>query len=576
MIKLLKYLKGKAIICAIIAPLMMVLEVSMDLLQPTLLSKIIDFGVVNNDIQYVYSTGIKMMFAAFLGILGGSGCSVFATIASVRFGQNLRQGLFDKIQSLSFQEIDTLKTSSLITRLTNDVSQMQNMVITVLRAMIRSPFLCIGGIIMAYSLDYKLANLLLISLILIITAIIIVIKLSFPHFLLLQEKIDSMNNVMRENILGVKVIKIFNIVSKQITKFNQTNDELKSQNIKAQNINMTLWPIVTLIMNFTIIAILWIGGIMVNHNVLQVGVIMAFINYIIQIMNAIINMANALISLSRAKASADRINEVLQITTSMKSNNIITYLPNYDIKFRKVSFKYNLSGEYALKNIDLHIRQGEKIGIIGSTGSGKSTLVNLITRLYDVTEGEILIGGINIKDINISQLRDSISLVTQDNTIFSGTIEENIRFGNKNVDDASIINSAKTAKAYDFIMNKKHGFQTNTEQRGLNLSGGQKQRICIARALVKNSNILILDDSTSALDMLTEAQLQKELKSKLANKTLITIAQRISAISDSDKIIVVDEGQISAIGNHEYLLKNNEIYKKIAISQFGEDVIKIG
>jgi ABC-type multidrug transport system, ATPase and permease components len=576
MIKLLRYLRGKAIICALIAPLMMILEVSMDLLQPTLLSKIIDIGIANTNQNYIFVTGLKMILAAVFGIIGGAGCSVFATIASVKFGQNLRQGLFNKVQTLSFHEIDELKTSSLITRLTNDITQMQNMLLTVLRGMVRSPLLCIGGIIMAYSLSPKLANILLISLLVIIAAVIIIIKASFPLFLLLQKKIDMMNMVMRENILGVKVIKVFNIVKKQIEKFDLTNDELKNQNIKAQNLNMLLWPIVTLIMNFTVILILWTGGIMVNNSTLQVGVIMAFINYIIQIMNAIINVANSLIVLTRAKASGDRINEVFAMSSSIQNKLNPEVFGDYDIEFKNVSFKYNDISEYTLKNINFKIKQGEKIGIIGGTGSGKSTLVNLISRLYDATEGEVLIGGVNVKDLDLKQLRDNISFVSQENTIFSGTIEANIKFGNTDISEDQLIACAKDANAYEFITKKEDAFNSRIEQRGLNLSGGQKQRLCIARALVRNSKIFIMDDSTSALDMSTESRLQNAIKNRLKDKTLIIIAQRISAVLDSDKIIVVENGRISDIGNHEYLLKNNNLYRSIAYSQFGEDVFRVG
>lgn len=576
MLKLFRFLKGKTIICAILAPIMMIIEVSMDLLQPTLMASIIDVGVANGNKHYVLAIGCKMIFAALLGIIGGSACTFFASIASVKLGQNLRQCLFDKIQTLSFQEIDNLNTSSLITRLTNDVTQIQNMVLTLLRSMVRSPLICIGGIIMSYYLSPKLANLLLIALIIIMVTLVIIMKVSFPLFLSLQKKIDGMNMVMRENILGVKVIKVFNIVNKQLYKFNKANENLKNQNIKAQNLNMMLWPIVTMIMNLTIIGALWFGGILVKNNLLQVGIIMAFINYSIQIMNSLMSLANALITISRAKASTDRINEVFSMTPTIQNKEVARNFENYDIEFKNVAFKYNESSEYVLKNINFSIKQGETVGIIGSTGCGKSTLVSLICRLYDVTEGEILIGKINVKDIKLKQLRDNISFVSQENTIFSGTIEDNIKFGNLHTTRNMMIDSAKGAEAYEFIMKKENGFDSNIEQRGLNLSGGQKQRLCIARALVKNSEIFIMDDSTSALDMVTEANLQNSIKKRFEDKTMIIIAQRISGVMDADKIIVIDDGEISAIGNHEYLMKNSEIYRSIAISQLGEDVEKIG
>ncbi|GLC31620.1 ABC transporter ATP-binding protein [Clostridium omnivorum] len=576
MLKLLRFLKGSAIVCAIIAPLMMVLEVSMDLLQPKLMASIIDIGVASNNKQYIFLVGSKMILAAVIGIIGGGGCSIFAAIAAMKMGENLRQGLFDKIQTLSFMEIDKLKTSSLITRLTNDVTQIQNMMLTAMRIMVRSPLMCIGGIIMAYTLSPKLSAIFLVSLPIIIAAVIIIMRKSFPLFLSLQKKIDSMNVVMRENILGVKVIKVFNIVSRQMDRFNSANDALRDGNIKAQNINMLLWPIVSLVMNVTVIGVLWLGGVMVNNNVLKVGVIMAFINYTIQIMNSLIMAVNIVINFSRAKASADRINEVFSMTPSIQNKEAAKDFKNYDIEFKNVAFKYNDSSEYVLKNINFSIKQGEKVGIIGSTGCGKSTLVSLICRLYDVTEGQVLIGNVDVKALNLKQLKDNISFVTQENTIFSGTIEDNIRFGNLDVDENILIDSAVDAEAYEFIMQKENGFQSSIEQRGQNLSGGQKQRLCIARALVRNSKIFIMDDSTSALDMATEARLQTSIKKRLQHKTMIIIAQRISAVMDADKIIVMDDGEISSIGNHEYLMKNNEIYRSIAVSQLGEEVERIG
>ncbi|EQB86416.1 hypothetical protein M918_14625 [Clostridium sp. BL8] len=576
MIKLLRFLKGSAILCAIIAPLMMLLEVSMDLMQPTFMSQIIDVGVAGSNTPYILSIGGNMLLAAFLGLIGGSGCSFFASIATMKLGQNLRQGLFNKIQTLSFHEIDTLKTSSLITMLTNDVTQVQNMMLTALRIMVRAPFLCIGSIIMSYYLSPKLATIYLIALPIIILAIIFILKYSYPLFLLLQSKLDNINLVMRENILGVKVIKVFNIIDKQLHRFNLANEELKNANIKAQNVNMILWPIVSFVMNLTVIAVIWFGGIMVSKDLLQVGIIMAFINYITQTMNSLIALITIVINYSRAKASADRINKVFSMVPSIKNKEQAKNFDNYEIEFKNVSFKYNETSEYVLKNINFNINQGEKVGIIGSTGSGKSTLVSLIARLYDATDGEVLIGGMNIKDINLTQLRENISLVSQENTIFSGTIEDNIKFGNLSADENLLIETSKDAEAYDFIMKKEKDFQSNIEQRGHNLSGGQKQRICIARALIKNSKIFIMDDSTSALDMATEARLQNSIKKRLKDKTMIVIAQRISGVMDADKIIVIDNGEISAIGSHDYLMNNNEIYRSIAISQLGEDVKKIG
>ena len=577
MIKLLlRFLKGSAIICAIIAPIMMILEVSMDLLQPTLLANIIDIGLVNNDTTYILTVGKKMIIVAILGLIGGSGCSVFTSIASMKLGQNLRTGLFNKIQTLSYADIDHLKPSSLITRLTNDVMQIQNMVTMLLRGMIRSPLLCIGGLIMSYILSPMLSIIFLIVIPIILISVVIVMKKSFPLFLAVQQKIDNINVVMRENILGVQVIKVFNIVNKQFNRFNDANNGLNSESIKAQNINMMLWPIVSLVMNFAVISVLWFGGIMVNRGLIQVGIIMAFINYIIQIMNALIMAVGIVINISRAKASADRINEIFDIVPAINNNDGTIKPEKYDVEFKNVSFKYNEDSDYVLKNISFQVKEGEKIGIIGGTGAGKSTLVSLISRLYDATEGQILIGGVNVKDLNLAELRKNIGFVTQENTLFSGTIERNLKFGSAEADRDLVEESVKEAEAYEFIMKKENAYESSVEQRGQNFSGGPKQRLCIARVLIRNCKIFIMDDSTSALDMATEAKLQNPIKKRMKNKTMFVIAQRISAIADADKIIVLDNGTINAIGKHDDLIKNNEIYRSIAILQFGEDVIKVG
>lgn len=577
MIKLLlRFLKGSAIICAIIAPIMMILEVFMDLLQPTLLANIIDIGLVNNDTTYILTVGKKMLIVAILGLIGGSGCSVFTSIASMKLGQNLRTGLFNKIQTLSYADIDHLKPSSLITRLTNDVMQIQNMVTMLLRGMIRSPLLCIGGLIMSYILSPMLSIIFLIAIPIILISVVIVMKKSFPLFLAVQQKIDNINVVMRENILGVQVIKVFNIVNKQFNRFNDANNGLNSESIKAQNINMMLWPIVSLVMNFAVISVLWFGGIMVNRGLIQVGIIMAFINYIIQIMNALIMAVGIVINISRAKASADRINEIFDIVPAINNNDGTIKPEKYDVEFKNVSFKYNEDSDYVLKNISFQVKEGEKIRIIGGTGAGKSTLVSLISRLYDATEGQILIGGVNVKDLNLAELRKNIGFVTQENTLFSGTIERNLKFGSAEADRDLVEESVKEAEAYEFIMKKENAYESSVEQRGQNFSGGPKQRLCIARVLIRNCKIFIMDDSTSALDMATEAKLQNPIKKRMKNKTMFVIAQRISAIADADKIIVLDNGTINAIGKHDDLIKNNEIYRSIAILQFGEDVIKVG
>ena len=575
MIKFLKYLKGSAVICAIIAPLAMMLEVSMDLLQPVFLSNIIDIGIANGDLQYVLSVGLKMIIVAVIGAIGGIMCSTFASIAAMTIGQNLRQDLFDKIQELSFLEIDKLKTSSLITRLTNDVTQIQNMFMMALKIAVRAPLLAIGGIFMAIRLSHQLSLVFVISIPLIVLGITIILKKSLPLFTDVQNKIDNINTVMRENILGIRVIKSFNLETNQNKRFNDVNNELKNSSIVSQNMNMILWPFATLIMNLSVVCILWFGGNLVNTGGLEIGKIMAFINYLMQIMFSTIMVINIMMNFSRAQASANRVQEVLDTESSIKEIVDAKEIDSFDIEFKNVSFKYNKKSENVLTNISFKVRQGETIGIIGSTGCGKSTLVNLIPRLYDVTEGEILIGGSNVKNIKLDVLRDNIGVVLQESILFSGTIEDNLKFGNKNATKDMMKESSKDAQAEEFISNKENGYLSNVEQRGKNLSGGQKQRLSIARTLIKNPKILIMDDSSSALDMETEAKLQNAIKNRMEDSTVFIIAQRISGVMDADKIIVMDDGEISAIGTHKELLKINEIYKSIAVSQLGEEVLNI-
>ena len=573
MTKLLKYIKGNAIIYVILAPLMMFIEVIMDLNQPKLMSDIIDIGVANGDINYILNVGFKMIIVAFLGILGGMLCGFFSTLASMSMGKNMRQGLFNKIQSLSFSEIDQFKTSSLITRLTNDVTQVQNMVMMALRGMVRSPLICLGGIIMSLSISVKLSFIFLIVIPLIILSVIIITAKATPFFTTMQKKIDNVNLVMRENLLGVRVIKAFAIEDKVKERFSYANDELMSSSIKAQSVTILLWPVVTLIMNLSVVAILWFGGNYVNEGSLEMGKIMAFINYLIQIMSSLNMLVMTIINISRAKVSASRINEVLDVESSIKDKEGAKKISKFNIEFKDVYFKYNKDGDYVLKGISFKAEEGEKIGIIGATGSGKSTLISLIPRLYDTSSGTVIIGDEDVRNLKIDELRSLIGVVLQETTLFSGSIEENLKFGKEDATEEMLISSVKDAQAFEFINANNEGFNRDVGQRGKNLSGGQKQRVSIARTLIKNPKILILDDSSSALDMETEAKLQKSIKRRMKDSTIFLIAQRISAVMDSDKIIVLDNGEIVAIGNHDELIKECEIYRSISISQLGEEAV---
>lgn len=573
MTKLLKYIKGNAIIYTILAPLMMFIEVIMDLNQPKLMSDIIDIGIANGDISYVLNVGFKMIVVAFIGILGGMLCGIFATLASMNMGKNIRQSLFDKIQSLSFLEIDKFKTSSLITRLTNDVTQVQNMVMMGLRGMVRSPLIFLGGIIMSLTISVKLSMIFLIAIPLIILSVTLITSKSIPFFTEMQKKIDNVNLVMRENLLGVRVVKAFTIENKVRERFSNANKELMDTSIKAQGVTILLWPLVTLIMNLSVVAVLWFGGNYVNNGSLEIGKIMAFINYLVQIMGSLNMLVMIIINFSRAKVSAERINEVLDIESSIKDRENTEKIENFDVEFKDVYFKYNKDGEDVLKGISFKALEGEKIGIIGPTGSGKSSLISLIPRLYDTTSGSVMIGNKDVRNLKINDLRKIIGVVLQDTTLFSGSIADNLRFGMEDANEEMMDSATRDAQAFEFINSSNEGYNREVGQRGKNLSGGQKQRISIARTLIKNPKILILDDSSSALDMETESKLQNSLKNRMKDSTVFLIAQRISAVMDSDKIIVLDNGEIAAIGTHKELIKNCEIYRSIAISQLGEEVV---
>ena len=573
MIKLFKFFKGSAVICAILAPLVMILEVAMDLLQPTLLSNIIDIGVANHDLNYVLITGLKMIIAAIVGLFAGAGCSFLAAIAAIKLAEEVRQGLFDKIQTLSFLELDKLKTSSLITRLTNDVTQIQQMTNMLLRMMVRAPSTAIGGLVMAIILSKELSKIFVVAIPIILIVVMIILKKSFPLFKKMQQKIDNINLVMRESILGIKIIKALVIEDKQKDRFNDANEELTMASIKSQGMNLLLLPISTFIMNLTVVSVLWFGGNMFVSGNIEIGKIMAFINYLLQIMASIMMVINCMIMFSRAQVSAARINEVLDTKASIENKENCEEVKNFDIEFKNVFFKYNDYSDNVLEDISVKIKEGEKVGIIGSTGCGKTSFVNLIPRLYDATSGEILIGGVNVKNINIKQLREDVAIVLQESILFSGDIKSNLKLGNKNASEEELISASKDSQAYEFIMNKDNKFDEVVEQRGKNLSGGQKQRLSIGRTLIKNPKIFIMDDSSSALDMATEARLQTSIRNRMKDNTVLIIAQRISAVMDLDKIIVMDDGKISAMGSHKELLERSEIYRSIAVSQLGEEVL---
>jgi len=573
--KLIRYLKPYTLF-AILAPLFMLIEVICDLYQPTLLAHIVDNGILKNNFQLILHTGLIMLAVAFIGVIGGVGCTVFSSLASQYFGRDLRNELFKKVQQFSFSNIDKFHTSSLITRLTNDVNQLQTLVMMSLRIMVRAPLLFVGGIIMAISLNKNLSIIFLFSIPILASIFLFIMKKSFPLFSEVQKRIDYVNNVVRENLVGIRVVRAFRREDYEKERFKYANTMLMNAVIKALMLMIIAMPLFMLVMNLSILVVLWFGGLLVNQGNMKVGEVMAYINYMGQIMFSLMMIGNILMFVSRASVSAERVLEVLEekIDIQNKENADKTPIRGGKVKFEHVYFSYFNKEESVLKDINFEVNSGEIIGIIGTTGSGKSTLVNLIPRLYDVTSGRILIDGRDIRDIDLKILRDAISMVPQDTILFSGTIKENICWGKEDATYEEIIESAKIAQAHEFIIRLPQGYDTVIGERGVTLSGGQKQRIAIARALIKKPKILILDDATSALDFATEQKIIHGLRGIIKNCTTFIVAQRVSTMMNADKIIVLDKGKIVGFGSHAELLKNNDFYREIYKSQIDEEVMK--
>ncbi|PYG88564.1 ATP-binding cassette subfamily B protein [Ruminiclostridium sufflavum DSM 19573] len=572
MFKLVKYLKPY-LKQVTLGPAFKLFEAILEVLIPLMMAKLIDNGVRANNPSYIYMMGGVMVATAVTGACSAFVCQYYAAIASQGFGTTMRNLLFKKVQSFSLNEIDKIGTPSLINRITSDVNQLQFAVAMLIRLVVRVPFLCIGGLIMAMIINPRLSLILLVIMPVFVLFIYFIMSRTVPLYKDVQKKLDILTVIIRENLSGVRVIRAFARLDREKARFVRRNKEYAEASISVGRVSALLNPATSVIINMGIAAILWFGGIQVYEGSMTQGEVIAYINYVNMILSALIVFANLVVTFTKAAASANRVNEILELEASVTDNPDITEGSHSlkesapVIEFRNVNFSYDESSEYALKNISLEIKRGQMVGIIGSTGSGKSTLINLIARFYDTTEGSVYVGGKNVKAYKQTELRNKVGLVPQKSVLFSGTIEENLRWGNENAAQEEIETAARIAQAYEFIVKKEEGFKSILSQGGGNLSGGQKQRLSIARAIAKNSEILILDDSTSALDYATDAALRKMLSESLRGKTVIMVTQRVATIKNADLIIVLDDGEIVGKGKNDYLLESCPVYQEIYNSQ---------
>lgn len=556
----------------IITPLCMLMEVAGEVIMPRLLGMVIDS---QKNGTLTVSESLLVMLAIILCALammaGGIGGSYFGAKASVNFAADLRQDIFEKVQTYSFANIDKFSTGSLVTRMTNDVTQMQNFVNMLLRMAFRAPGMLIAALFMAIALQPSLTVTFAVAIPLLLIAVGAIILTGFSRFEVVQKKLDRLNSIVQENVTNVRVVKSFVREDHEVKKFAGANKDLKKAGMSAMNIMIFLSPVTTLIMNVTVLFIIYFGSQMVYDTQMEVGALSTFVTYTTQILFSLMMVSMLFMMSSRALASAKRIKEVLEEQPDISDENAKfpqLEIQTGDIEFKNVTFRYyKNSSECVLDNINLKIPAKSIVGIIGSTGCGKTTLVSMIPRLYDPDSGEVLIDGINVKDYSLYNLREGIGMVLQNNTLFSGTIEENLRWGNENATEEQIVEAAKSAQADKFVSSFKDGYKTEIDQGGTNVSGGQKQRLCIARTLLKNPKVIILDDSTSAVDTATEAQIRNSFRNELAGSTKIIIAQRISSVKDADMIIVMNEGKITGIGTHDELMQSNEAYREIYYSQ---------
>lgn len=555
----------------IIGPCLMILEVLGEIMLPKLMSLIVNYGVAGRDFGYILRTGLVMAGVAFLMALSGIGGAYFSAKASICFTSDLRRELFAKVQQFSFQNIDDFSTGSLVTRLTNDIQQVQMVMMMVLRLALRAPGMLIGALIMAFIMNYRLAMIILVVIPVLGCVIAAILITAYPRFGVMQTKLDRLNSGIQEALVNVRVIKSFVREDFEKERFRMANEDLQNNSLRALRIVILTMPVMMLAMNVTTLAVVWYGGNLIIGGRMQVGDLTAFTTYIVQILMSLMMLSMVFLQSSRAMASVKRINEVMRTEiqlTDRESGQRDKRVTQGKVEFRKVSFRYGQKeGDEVLTDISFVAEPGQVVGIIGATGSGKTSLVQLIPRLYDVTAGTVLVDDVDVREYSLKNLRDGVGMVLQKNVLFSGTIEENLRWGKEAAKEQELLSFAKAAQADGFVRAFPEGYETDLGQGGVNVSGGQKQRLCIARALLKQPKILILDDSTSAVDTATEAKIRECFRTILKETTKIIIAQRIGSVEEADMILVLDEGRIIGRGRHEELLASCEAYQEIYYSQ---------
>lgn len=564
---------------AILAPLLMVIEVTMDLQQPRMVQQIVDVGIARGDRAAVIGSGLLMVCFALIGLAGGMGCTVFAVLASQGFGADLRATLFRKVQALSFGNLDRLDSGKLIVRLTSDVIVVQDLMMMLLRVMIRAPLLLVGSLIMAVITSPRLAVLFIPLIPIVLIALIWIIRRTFPMYSQVQRQLDAINTVMQENLGGARVVKAFARARYEIERFERSNDRLMGHNVLAVRTSALSMPLMMLTLNLGVVGVIWFGGIQIDQGELEVGQLIAFINYLMQTLMSLMTVSMLVVRISRAEASAERIHEVLDSVPEIaaRPDALTSFAPRGRVAFENVSFAYvGADQDAALRDVSFVAEPGETVALLGATGAGKSTLVNLIPRFYDVASGRVTIDGIDVRAIDESALRGATAIALQESVLFSGTIRDNIRFGRPDASHAEVVAAAKLAQADEFISRLPDGYDSLVGQRGVNLSGGQKQRLAIARAVLTNPAVLILDDSTSAVDVETEARIQAGLARLREDQTRFIVAQRISTVLSADKILILDDGQIVAQGSHAELLETSPIYREIYQSQLEASMVTHG